>query len=330
MATFNAFFKFDIDLLNLNWFIDNLESYRLDQNVFDPWEDRYSTFTPDEALVLHGSSFRYDAAGQMYKGTVEAVSQWFYDDDLLAWTEAFLLSQIEVPSLDVYNASQTASTGDDFALLAQILSGDDLIAMSMFDDNMRGFDGADTMFGFGGSDTLSGDEGNDELRGGSGNDKLLGGLGKDNLRGGADNDTLRGGDDGDRLNGGNGKDKLFGDDGNDVLFGVNGNDILRGGAGNDVLRGGAGRDKVFGGSGEDLFQFKTGDGIDIIKDFDVGFLNHDRIGLSGLKSVSNWKDLKMNHMEQDGDDVVIDGGNGDMLILQDTDIGNLVKMFFDF
>ena len=121
MATFNAFFQFDIDQLNLNWFIKNIDSFLLERNVFDPWEDRYTIFTPDEAVVLHGTGFGYDGSANMYKGTVEAMSQWFYDDIELAWKEAFLLSQIEVPSLDIYNASQTASTNDDYALLAQIL-----------------------------------------------------------------------------------------------------------------------------------------------------------------------------------------------------------------
>lgn len=329
LATLNAFFQFDIDQLNLNWFIDNLESFLLERNVFDPWEDRYTIFTPDEAVVLHGTGFGYDAMANMYKGTVEAMSQWFYDDMELAWKEAFLLSQIEVSSLDVYNAAQSASTADDFALLAQILSGNDFLAMSDSDDNMRGFDGADRMIGFGGDDTLSGDSGKDALYGSNGDDKLLGGLGRDSLYGGLDNDILRGGDHRDMLNGGSERDKLFGDDGDDNLFGGTENDILRGGADNDVLRGGAGRDKVFGGAGEDLFKFKTGDDIDIIKDFKIGFLFHDRIDLSGLELVSSWNDLKRNHMEQDGNDVVIDGGDGDLLILKNTDIGDLAKMYFE-
>lgn len=366
MANLKAYFQFDIDLLNLNRFIDNIESFRLDQDIYDPWEDRYTIFTHDEAIVLHGNGFAYDTSANMYQGTVEAFSQWFYDDQRFAWTEAFLLSDLDVPALEIYNALQSASTGDDFALLEQALSGDDMFNMSHFDDNARGFDGADTMRGHGGDDTLRGDDGNDIILGGSGDDTLIGGQGRDELFGGADSDVLRGGEGNDVLRAGRGDDTLFGNGGADKLFGGRGddtasggadddtlrgrrgddtllgnrgadklfggadNDVLRGGEGADILRGGIGRDKLFGGTGEDIFKFQTGDGIDIIKDFQVSFLAHDRISLKGLDAVSGWSDLKQNHMQQDGSDVVIDGGNGDMLILEDTSVSSLVGSFFDF
>lgn len=366
MANLDAYFQFDIDLLNLNWFVDNIESFRLDDDIFDPWEDRYTIFTPDEAIVLHGSGFAYDTSANMYQGNVEAFSLWFYDHHLLAWTEAVLVSDLNVPTLDIYNALQSASTADDFALLEEALSGDDMFNMSHFDDNVRAFDGDDTVRGHRGADTLMGDDGNDTLYGGTGKDKLIGGQGQDALfggrdgdflRGGADDDVLRGGQGGDKLSGNQGADRLFGgadgdilhgradgdvlrgeegddalfgDLGRDRLFGGLGNDVLRGGDGADVLRGGSGQDTLFGGAGEDLFKFRTGDGIDTIKDFEVSFLGHDRISLEGLDAVTGWNDLKQNHMQQDGSDVVIDGGNGDMLILEDTSIDNLSKIFFDF
>ena len=384
MATLNAYYQFDIDLLNLNWFIANLESYRLDQDVYEPWEDRFTLFTPTDALVEHGSGFDYDARAQMYQGIVEAVSYWFYDADAFAWTEAYLLSDLNVSALDLYDALQSASTDDDFALIETRLTGNDMFNMSEFDDHARGYNGNDTMYGRGGADVLYGDDGMDKLRGGDGDDNLFGGTGKDSLFGGKDDDVLRGGtnddilkgnsgaddlaggdgDDelrggagtdllggaegndqlcggagNDTLRGGNGEDRLSGNAGNDNLSGGHGADWLNGGAGDDIVRGGNGRDVVGGGGGddhlyggaeEDLFVFRTGDDVDTIEDFEVSFLGYDRIDLSGLASITSWNDLRSNHITQDGSDVVIDGGNGDMLILSDTDVDNLVKLFFDF
>ena len=366
MATLNAYYQFDIDLVDLNWFIVNLESFRLDDDIFDPWEDRFSLYTPTEAVVLHGTGFAYDTNAQMYQGTVEAVSQWFYDENTLVWTEAYLVSDLNLPTLDIYNALMSATTDDDFALLTDALSGDDMFNMSMFDDHVRGFDGADTIYGKAGADVLLGDAGADTLRGGDGDDTLFGDDGNDELTGGTGNDTLRGGDGDDVLNGRGGDDFLGGGTGNDLLSGGmnddllrgglgddelrgnsgadvlvgnegldrlgggSGSDLLRGGAGNDTLRGGAGSDTLYGGAGEDKFVFQTGDGVDTIMDFDVNFLSYDRIKLAGLASITDWDDLVANHMTQDGNDVVIDGGDGDVLILSDTNLDDMVKLFFDF
>lgn len=222
------------------------------------------------------------------------MSEWFWDPIELKYSQNYVLSELTANPRDVFNARESASTVDDFALLASMLSGEDMFNLSMADDNARGYDGADVMYGFTGADVLRGD------------------AGKDKLYGGTQNDVLAGGD---------GKDKLYG--GND-------NDILRGGDGKDVLRGGAGRDKILGGEGEDLFQFRTGDGKDIVKDFEASFLAHDHFDLSGLVSVVSWSDLKNNHMTQDGSSVVIDGGNGDLLILRHTDLDSLIKDYFEF
>ncbi|MCB1357686.1 MAG: hypothetical protein KDK53_14710 [Maritimibacter sp.] len=400
MATLNAYYQFDIDGLNLNRFIANLKSYLLEENVFDPWEDRFTYYNPDEAIVQHGTDFAYGSGAQMYAGTVEAWSEWFYEN--FVWYQAYLLSDLNVPTQDMYDALQSSSTDDDQALVQSLLSGDDMFNMSQFDDHVRGYDGDDTFYGRRGADVLSGDDGNDELRGGSGadalfgddgQDKLLGGKGADLLRGGEDGDVLKGESGDDELFGGKGADKLVGGDdddtavggggsdvirggagndalgagkgadtvfggagddlllggggddalsggtgddelgggkGEDRLFGEQDDDVLRGGGGRDVLRGGAGEDTLFGGAGEDLFVFATGDDVDTIKDFDVSFLSYDRIDLTGLDSIKGWKDLTNNHMTQDGGDVVIDGGDGDLLILRDTGIDSLVKLFFDF
>ena len=123
------------------------------------------------------------------------------------------------------------------------------------------------------------------------------------------------------MKGGDGKDKLYGGDNNDTL---------RGGEGDDLIRGGAGRDKEYGGDGEDTFQFKAGDEMAIIGDFDAKGLEHDILDLRGVASIRNWKDLSENHMSKDGKDVVIDANNGDVIVLKGVSMNTLDKGDFLF
>ena len=45
---------------------------------------------------------------------------------------------------------------------------------------------------------------------------------------------------------------------------------------------------------------------------------NDMIDLSGLESVRNYRDLVRNHMTIRDDDIIIDGKNGDILVLKDS------------
>jgi T1SS-143 domain-containing protein len=75
---------------------------------------------------------------------------------------------------------------------------------------------------------------------------------------------------------GGGDDVISGGAGNDVIFGQEGNDVISGGAGNDVL---------YGGSGNDTFMFEAlTDGLDIIKDFEIG---QDNLDLTSLVSITD-------------------------------------------
>ena len=118
----------------------------------------------------------------------------------------------------------------------------------------------------------------------------------------------------DRFNGTKKKDELVGTAGRDVLDGKGGNDRLLGDRGNDTLT---------GGDGADRFLFRTGDGRDTVKDFDAVGKAHDVLDLSDLGSVTSFKDLKRNHLDQAGKHVVIDGLNGDEIILQNVKIKDL-------
>lgn len=134
----------------------------------------------------------------------------------------------------------------------------------------------------------------------------------------------------DKLVGGAGNDELDGDAGNDKLYGGSGKDWLSGGTGKDLLDGGLGIDYMRGQDGSDTFVFSTKYGADTITDFDAVGSDHDVIDLSGLKSVTSFADLKAHHLSVDGADILIDGGNGDTLLLQNVKLKTLDADDFQF
>ena len=158
----------------------------------------------------------------------------------------------------------------------------DLLEGGDGDDDLAGGDGNDELIGGDGEDTLSGDAGNDELQGNAGDDNLSGGAGRDDMFGGAGDDTL---------DGGNEDDEMFGGDDDDTLIGGNGDDDMDGGDGDDILEGGAGDDVLIGGFGADIFKFSSGDGEDVIEDFEPGT---DRIDLRTISSIDDFSDLEDN------------------------------------
>ena len=188
--------------------------------------------------------------------------------------------------------------------------------------------GDDFLNGKGGNDNLFSGDGNDRVLGGAGNDILSGGSGLDILIGGGGRDLLRGGDDNDRLLGGNSKDTLFGDSGNDRLEGGAHNDILKGGAGRDKLIGGEGNDLLIGGGGFDRFVFDDMSGSDTIRGFSSAS-NQEKIELRNVTGITDFADLKANHMNQVGADVVIDDGTITITV-ENVLIGDMNKGDFLF
>lgn len=117
---------------------------------------------------------------------------------------------------------------------------------------------------------------------------------------------------------------VFGGAGNDVLLGANGNDTLRGGAGNDRLDGGRGNDLLQGGADADRFIFSNWYGRDRINDF----THQDVIDLTKLSGVSDYTDLRDNHMSNSsGGDVVITVGT-DRLVIEGYTMAQLTSADF--
>lgn len=160
----------------------------------------------------------------------------------------------------------------------------------------------------------------------------------DSFVGGNKNDSYSGLGGQDSISGMGGNDKLKGGEGNDSIIGGEGNDKIWGDVGYDYLWGGAGKDTLWGGSETDSFifqiggKFGVGSDIDIIKDIDTEGDDIDHIQLMSIDftdPVTSFADV-MKHAKQDGKDVRIDFGDGDILILEKTQKSDLTADLFMF
>jgi hypothetical protein len=217
------------------------------------------------------------------------------------------------------------------------------------DDTVQGSPGADSIFGGGGGDLLHGGGGADLVIGGAGADSLddagagpdtlFGGDGADSISGGPGFNQVNGnkGDDtivghsrsGDWLSGGQGDDIidasgstghniLNGNLGNDTITGDDSGDTLRGGQGDDTIHGGAGADAIHGdlgnntlagGGGADSFYAGAGAARDVITDFHQSEGDRVLVG-AGLTYTT----------AQVNGDVEVDVSNGDVIVLQNTQL----------
>lgn len=160
----------------------------------------------------------------------------------------------------------------------------------------------------------------------------------DNFTGGDKKDVYNGLAGQDAIFGMGGNDKLKGGDDNDGIVGGEGNDKIWGDAGFDIITGGAGKDTLWGGTETDTFifqiggKFSLGSDIDIIKDIDTEGDDIDHISLLSIdftNQVTSFDDV-MKYAKQDGKDVRIDFGNGDILILEKTLKSELSAELFMF
>jgi Ca2+-binding RTX toxin-like protein len=298
MTTVYADSALDLYSINLNTLLGGevkfFDNVGFKSHLGRTYEDAYRiTFDGSERAFFLGTGFTVNSQAEPTGGTVQAYQQERWNGT--GWIAQWGIEGVSIPVSTVYAAAQTPAAGDDFALIAQALAGDDSFRLSEQADFVRGIGGNDTIRGMGGNDTLFGDDGNDSLDGGSGNDLIYGNAGTDTLVGGTGNDTyytdagdlaveastLAGeqdivrstGDftlganievlilDGDEpIDGtGNGSvNSLFGNSAANVLAGRAGNDTLRAGGGNDKLDGGAGDDALDGGTGNDTMTGGSG------------------------------------------------------------------------
>ena len=171
--------------------------------------------------------------------------------------------------------------------------------------------GPDTLSGSIGMDTLRGNDGNDTIKGLASADKILAGRGDD------------------KVNGGRGDDNISGGAGKDNLKGGAGADRLSGGTGRDDIAGGGGTDVLIGGKGSDVFHFSDKGGKDVVRDFDTS-RRGDMIDLSEVSKIKSFRDLKANHMSDNGTKTTISDDNGTKIILNGITVGELGSGDFIF
>ncbi len=109
----------------------------------------------------------------------------------------------------------------------------------------------------------------------------------------------------------------------ETFTGTAGRNRFTGTSEHDVFIGHGGNDVMTGKGGSDTFMFSKGDDRDLIKDFDAKGEDHDILNIATLDSIVSFKDLKKNHADQVGNNVVIDGLNGDRITLVNVKIANL-------
>lgn len=113
---------------------------------------------------------------------------------------------------------------------------------------------------------------------------------------------------------------------NNVIHGNKGGNTLNGREGDDEIAGGKGDDILVGEDGSDTFIFNRGGDHDLITDFIKG---EDIVQLGGFDGVSSFEELQF-EMFKNGNDVWIQLGGGDRLIIQNTDVADLDASDFSF
>ncbi|HVL19790.1 MAG TPA: calcium-binding protein [Amaricoccus sp.] len=183
------------------------------------------------------------------------------------------LGEITDSALDFFNEIMSHDDniiGSDFDDTAKCGGGDDIVSMGDGNDFVQGDDGNDALDGDAGADTLTGGTGADTLDGGLGNDvynvdnvldvaaEVASGVDLVNasvsftLSTNLENLTLTG--TGNTNGTGNAKDNVItGNTGTNLLRGLGGDDTLSGGTGNDTLDGGTGADSMTGGTGNNVY-----------------------------------------------------------------------------
>ena len=169
MANLVAFSQFDINTVDLNWYVqfairktllvnENFEvmgtTYR-DVFVFESHDGVDSL-----ELYFLGSGFGGDQSGNITSGTVNGIVEY----DVLSSNIFWYGEGLSVSAAAIYNAALTPSNTDEIALIVNALSGNDTITLSAFADRMSGYGGNDTITGGLGADVLSGGTGNDIFR----------------------------------------------------------------------------------------------------------------------------------------------------------------------
>ncbi|NTZ41508.1 calcium-binding protein [Altererythrobacter sp. SALINAS58] len=216
-----------------------------------------------------------------------------------------------------YSTVVTLQSTTAFNLTAENLDGwfhgGERFYGSAGDDYIDGAFGDDQIFGYDGADTLRGGTGFDYLNGGLGDDKLYGGEDADHLRDPGGNNSFFGEGGDDRIYSGTGADYVDGGSGNDSVFSGGGDDHVRAGAGDDYVFASFGNDRVYGGEGIDNVRGYNGDDQlfgEAGNDRLYGGNNNDII-VGGIGSDSLFGEADNDILYGGDDNDYLDGNSGD-------------------
>lgn len=146
-------------------------------------------------VVYDGTSFTYTDVDSTVpvSGAISSI-HYVFNGSSTGFRYGFnwSISGLSIPASELQGATPKQ-------LVDLMLSGDDSIHGTNFNDKLFGGTGNDLVSGGLGNDTVDGGPGNDGVYGGAGNDVLIGGIGNDILGGGAGKDLMTGGAGQDRM-----------------------------------------------------------------------------------------------------------------------------------
>ncbi|MEO0891597.1 MAG: calcium-binding protein [Pseudomonadota bacterium] len=299
-------------------------------------------------IVIEGNTIIDTAVGVVVDETRAAPEGGALSSDIVIEGNSFARAWLAIRLGDAENVTVSGNTFTDlqpFDYISHIAPtvlhfwGDTQVTNIVFENNTFG-EGVEFPDVLGRPKTISQTNGTDQddvlvsgenshvLNGGAGNDtvsyehsdgrvvvSLHSGVG---LRGDAAGDTLT---DIENLVGSEFNDILSGDNDRQVgntIMGLGGNDWIRGNGGDDTVDGGTGDDRLTGGRGSDTFVFQDGHGVDVVTDFTTDDPN-EVIDLTAISAITDFEDLRDNHVAQVGADVIINTGES-QIILTDTSL----------
>ncbi|MGR3677139.1 MAG: calcium-binding protein, partial [Paracoccaceae bacterium] len=80
-------------------------------------------------------------------------------------------------------------------------------------------------------------------------------------------------------------------------------------------------DTLSGGEGADVFEYRNGDGIDVITDFNGA--EGDVLFLNKVSAIRDFDDLMSNHVSQVGDDILIKKDANNYITMENVRISDL-------
>ena len=166
MANFVATTQWNFNLVNLNFYIDNLDDVQIQQDGSFSFNGQsypdYFFATASDAtrslrFDLYGQNIEVSGLGTPTSGEINAAGEF----DVSGGSPLWYMDDIQLSAVTTFNAALSEATSDDVAVIQSAFAGNDTITMSEFNDVMFGFGGADRMTGAGGNDQMDGGQGSD-------------------------------------------------------------------------------------------------------------------------------------------------------------------------